>query len=194
MNDAIGYATGIDFKLNGEFVKGIESWSSLSIMQTKEKQPGKYYYDDNGNKVEPGYYPRPTDQLVNFAIYFQDYLPMNPTYRANISLYFGSPLPFSYPKSVEFDQVFRMPPYRRVDLGFTKVFKTPAQTFKPSNPFRFFKDIWVTVEVFNLLQIQNTISYTWLQTVAQNNQQGGVYPIPNYLTSRRIDLKITVKF
>ena len=194
VNDAIGYATGIDFKLNGEFVKGIESWTSLSIMQTEEKQPGKYYYDSNGNKIEPGYYPRPTDQLVNFAIYFQDYLPMDPTYRANLTLFFGSPLPYNNPYSVAYNQVFRMPSYKRVDIGFTKVFKTAAQKFGDSNPFRFFSDIWLSLEVFNLLQIQNTVSYTWLQTVGNGQQSGGAYPVPNYLTSRRVDLKITLKF
>ena len=114
-NMAKGYAYGIDFKVNGEFVQGIESWASLSFMQTKEDIDGDFYYNSEGNRIEPGYYPRPTDQLVNFSLYFQDYLPMNPTFRMNLSLHYGSRLPFSAPDKDRYDQVFRMRAYKRVD-------------------------------------------------------------------------------
>ena len=92
-NDAIGYAEGIDMKLFGELVPGVDSWASLSIMQTKENLNDDFYFtkDAAGNliKVEPGYIPRPSDQLINFGMFFQDYLPMDPTYKMQLSFLYG---------------------------------------------------------------------------------------------------------
>ena len=193
-NMAKGYAYGIDFRVNGEFVQGIESWASLSLMQTKEDISGDFYYNSDNELVEPGYYPRPTDQLVNFSLYFQDYLPMNPSYRMNLSLHYGSRLPFSSPEKDRYDQVFRMRPYKRVDLGFSKVIISESKTFEKAKWLNTFKDTWISFEIFNLLDINNTISYMWIKTV--NNQAGNAsqYAVPNYLTSRRFNLKLTVKF
>lgn len=193
-NKAKGYAYGIDFKINGEFVQGIESWASLSLMQTKEDIDGDSYYNSDNELVEPGYYPRPTDQLVNFSLYFQDYLPMNPSYRMTLSLHYGSRLPFSSPVEDRYDQVFRMKPYKRVDLGFTKVLISKDKTFEKAKWLNSFEEMWLSLEIFNLLDINNTISYMWIKTV--NNQAGNAsqYAVPNYLTSRRINVKFTMKF
>ncbi len=193
-NIADGYAYGIDFKINGEFVQGIESWASLSLMQTKENIKGDYYYNSEGNRIEPGYYPRPTDQLVNFSLYFQDYLPMSPSFRMNLSLHYGSGLPFSSPNEDRYDQVFRMRAYKRVDLGLSKVLKSSKKEFEKAKWLNNFEDMWISFEVFNLLDINNTISYMWIKTV--NNQAGNAsqYAVPNYLTSRRLNLKLTAKF
>ncbi len=193
-NMADGYAYGIDFKINGEFVQGIESWASLSLMQTKEDISGDYYYNSEGNRIEPGYYPRPTDQLVNFSLYFQDYLPMSPSFRMNLSLHYGSRLPFSSPNEDRYDQVFRMKAYKRVDLGLSKVLKSSNKEFEKAKWLNNFEDMWISFEVFNLLDINNTISYMWIKTV--NNQAGNAsqYAVPNYLTSRRLNLKLTAKF
>ncbi|MBU8893531.1 MAG: carboxypeptidase-like regulatory domain-containing protein [Bacteroidales bacterium] len=193
-NMAKGYALGVDFKINGEFVQGIESWASLSIMQTEEDIDGDFYYNSDGVLVEPGYYPRQTDQLVNFSLYFQDYLPMNPSYRMNLSLHYGSRLPFSSPEKDRYDQVYRMKPYKRVDLGFSKVIISENKEFKEGSWLNVFEDMWISFEIFNLLDINNTISYMWVKTV--NNQAGNAsqYAVPNYLTSRRFNLKLTVKF
>ncbi len=193
-NIANGYAYGIDLKINGEFVRGIESWASLSLMQTKEDIEGDFYYNTEGTRVEPGYYPRPTDQIVNFSLYFQDYLPMNPSYRLNLSLHYGSGLPFSSPEENSYDQVFRMKAYKRVDLGLSKVIISKDRQFEKSKWLNAFEDMWISFEVFNLLNINNTISYMWIKTV--NNQAGNAsqYAVPNYLTSRRLNLKLTAKF
>jgi len=184
LNLAHGYAYGIDFKINGEFVEGIESWASLSLMQTKE--------DIDGDGI--GYYSRPTEQLVNFSMFFQDYLPMNPSYRMNLSLHFGTGLPFSSPEVGEYNEAFRMRSYKRVDLGFSKVIINKDKEFKKAAWLNVFEDMWLSFEVFNLLDINNTISYMWIKTV--NNQAGEAsqYAVPNYLTSRRINLKLTAKF
>lgn len=193
-NMATGYAYGVDFKVNGEFVQGIESWASLSLMQTKEDIDGDFYYNSDGERVEPGYYPRPTDQLVNFSMYFQDYLPMNPSYRMNLSLHYGSRLPFSSPEKDRYDQVFRMRAYKRVDMGLSKVIISKDKTFENTKWLNSIEDMWISFEIFNLLDINNTISYMWVKTV--NNQAGDAsqYAVPNYLTSRRFNLKLTIKF
>jgi len=182
-NMARGYAAGLDMKVNGEFVPGVQSWASLSLMQTQADIRGDYYHDDQGRRVEPGFYPRPTDQLVNFSLFFQDYVPNHPSWKLQLSLHYGSKLPFTPPHTDRYDQVYRMPPYRRVDMGFSKMIST----------FRHIRSLWLGLEVFNLLDIKNTISYQWVRTVANQQGRAGEYAVPNYLTSRRLNLKLVLK-
>jgi hypothetical protein len=207
-NNSYGYATGLDFRVNGEFIKGIESWASLSILKTEEDIKDDFYYDyynEAGDKIIPGYtvdnvpvdsminypgfIPRPTDQRVNFSLFFQDYLPMNPTYGMSLTLIFGTGLPFGAPGSPKYTHTKRMPPYRRVDVGFSKQLITEKTTFKKKNPLRVFKSAWINLEVLNLFQTNNTVSYTWVRDV--NNRQ---YAVPNYLTPRQVNLKLLVEF
>ena len=184
-----GYTTGIDMKVNGEFVKGIESWASLSFMTTKEDLYDDFYYDEQGNRVEPGYIPRPTDQRVNFSIFFQDYLPMNPSYSMSLTLLFGSSLPFGPPQAPKYQQILRMPPYRRVDIGFSKELIGEHTRFSAKNPFRVFNNMWITLEVLNLLQVNNTVSYVWVTDI-----YGRQYAVPNYLTPRQLNVKLVAEF
>ena len=193
-NNAKGYAMGIDMKVNGEFVKGVDSWFSLSLMQTEEDINDDFYFvtDSLGNstRVEPGYIPRPSDQRINVGLFFQDYLPGNPSYKMHLYLLYGSKLPFGPPNSERYLATNRMPTsYRRVDIGFSKVIIKEGQQIPVNNPFRFFKSLWISAEIFNLLQIKNAISLTWVSDI-RNHQYG----IPNYLTSRRINIKLNGKF
>lgn len=203
-----GYATGIDFKIYGEFVKGIDSWMSLSVMQTKEDIFGDYYYDyyntegekiisgitvdtqvADSVKVEPGFIPRPSDQRVNFSIFFQDYIPNHPYLKMHMRLLFSTGLPFGAPDSERYQQTLRMPDYRRVDIGFSYQFINEGSTFGKGNPFKYFKNMWVSLEIFNLLQIYNTVSYIWIKDI--NNRQ---YAVPNYLTPRLLNIKLVAEF
>jgi len=205
---AKGYTRGIDMKINGEFVSGIESWVSLSIMKTAEDIENDMYlvyYDKIGQviypasnsdpeiasrvKTYPGYIPRPTDQRVNFSIFFQDYFPGNPSYKMNLTAFYGSRLPTGPPNSQRYQDVFRIPPYRRIDLGFSKILITKDHEKYRYKALDNIKDMWLSLEVFNLLGINNTISYLW---VANNN--GDMFAVPNYLTKRKLNLKLTVKF
>jgi hypothetical protein len=205
---AKGYATGLDMKVNGEFVSGIESWASLSVMKTEEDIIGDFfynYYNKAGqliipggtmdqvrftNKiVYPGYIPRPTDQRFNFSIFFQDYFPGNPTWKMHMTAFYGSRLPTGPPNSERYMDQFRIPPYRRIDLGFSKVLINqdhPKYRYKALDSI---KDMWLSLEVFNLLGINNTISYLWVA-----NNTGDMFGVPNYLTKRKLNLKLTVKF
>jgi len=174
---AKGYATGLDLRINGEFVPGTESWASLSIMKTEE--------DIIGDQMS--YIPRPTDQRFNFSMFFQDYLPNNPSYKMHLSLFYGGKLPVWSPKSGKNGGSFRMPNYKRIDLGFSKILVDEKMNKKGF--LKHFKSMWLGLEIFNVLDINNTISYLWIKDVSGNQ-----YAIPNYLTGRKLNLKLSAKF
>ena len=186
-NNSNGFATGIDLKINGEFVPGVESWASLSIMKTMEDIEGDFYLDDlTGDSIYPGFIPRPTDQRINFSMFFQDYLPGNPNYKMHLSMIYGTGLPFGPPKSEKFQDILKMPDYRRVDIGFSAVLKTENK--KSRIPFlNKLNNMWISTEVFNLLDIDNTVSYLWVADVS-----GRQYAVPNYLTPRQINFKLII--
>ena len=183
-----GYATGIDIKVNGEFVPGVESWASLSVMKTAEDIVGDTKIDANGNTVEAGYIPRPTDQRVNFSMFFQDYIPGKPKYKMHLNLIYGTGLPFGPPKGEKYQDVLRIPNYRRVDIGFSAVLKSADKKSK-LKWLNTFNSIWVSAEVFNLLDINNTVSYLWVADVS-----GREYAVPNYLTARQLNAKLIFRF
>ena len=200
---ATGHAYGLDMKINGEFVKGIESWASMSIMRTTENI--QYFIDANGNilsqtDVNNGAeyvsdtiisgIPRPSDQRINFAIFFQDYLPLIPSFKVNLKLIFGTGLPFGPSEAQRYQQKNRMTAYRRVDLGFSKQLIGESTSFRnPRNPLNYIRNCWLSLEVFNLLGVNNVSSYMWVTDV-YNIQ----YAVPNYLTNRQINLKLIVEF
>lgn len=188
-NIASGYATGIDMKVNGEFVPGVESWASLSFMKTAEKIEGAFYTDTEGNQTPAGYIPRPTDQRLNFSLFFQDFLPRNPSYKVQVGFIFGTGLPFGPPTYERQRDTLRMPAYRRVDIGFSKQLISETSSFSDRNPLRHFNNMWISAEVFNLLEMNNTISYLWIRDV-----ENRLFAVPNYLTSRLINVKLVARF
>ncbi len=207
-NMARGYSYGLDLKLNGEIVKGVESWMVLSLLHTKENLYHDDYYiylnSDNDTIIpgytfnniktdsilqSPQYIPRPTDQLLTFSLYFQDYLPVLPDCKMSLGLILGTGLPFGPPTHERYKAIFRMPPYRRVDIGFSYQVIKPEKPLRETNPFHFMKSLWVGLEVYNLLQVQNTLSYYWVKDVT-----GRSYAIPNYLTNRQLSLRMIVHF
>lgn len=204
-NDSKGYATGIDFKLNGEFVPGIESSASLSFLQTREDLIDDYYYNyfnKSGQqiysytfdqeavkyeKVTPGYIPRPTDQLVSFGMFFQDEMKRFKGFKVNLNFLYGTGLPYGPPSYDRFKDTLRTPSYKRVDIGFMKDLVTAKKPGK--GMFKHLKEAYVTVEVFNILAINNTINHQWIRDV-----NGTQYSVPNYLTGRRVNVRLIVRF
>ena len=176
-NSARGYATGLDLKLFGEFVPGVDSWISLSLLKTQEDIEGD----------EHGYIPRPTDRRVNGSVFFQDYFPKNPNYKMQLSLIYGSGLPYGAPNSERFQQTARIPSYKRVDIGLSRVIKKEG-TVSQVKFINYFKSIWASVEVFNLANIQNTASYIWVSDASNN-----YYGVNNYLTGRILNFKLNMK-
>lgn len=192
-NLADGYVAGIDFRLNGELVPGAESWINLSFLKVMEKWEGVTHrgLSKDNELTEVQYVPRPTDQFMTASIFFQDYLPNNENFKIHLSLHFGTGLPFGTPQeNIEIRNPFRYKIYYRVDTGFsTRLWKASWIDRKPNNPFRVFRNAWMSVEVFNLLQVRNDASVTWIKAI--NNIQ---YPVKNRLTSRRINLKLRFEF
>ena len=196
-NISRGYARGIDFKLNGEFVHGAESWMTLSLLQTREDVEGDAAYIFDGVRYVrrmAGEFPRPTDQLFTFGLYFQDYFPNNPDYKVHLNAFYGTGLPLSSPNEDQYYTELRMRPYRRVDIGFSKVVKREIDEPGIRNPLRFFESIWISGEIFNLLGIKNEASYLWIRTISDQQGIPGQFGVPNYLTGRRFNIKLSMRF
>lgn len=207
-NNAEGYAGGLDLKLFGQFVKGIDSWISLSFMKSEEDILDDYYYEyynSEGELIipgftfddvatdsayfEPGFIPRPTDQRVKVGIFFQDYVPRIPALKVNLNFLYATGLPFGPPTNERYKDTGRMPAYRRVDIGFSYDLLNDKRKRNAESAFRHIRNAWISLEVFNVLGINNTISYLWITDINDR-----VYGIPNYLTNRRINLKMTMNF
>ncbi|MFN4813752.1 MAG: carboxypeptidase-like regulatory domain-containing protein, partial [Bacteroidota bacterium] len=167
-NLAKGYATGVDMKLNGEFINGIESWFSLSVMKTAEDINNDFYYayynSDNelirpgitANAIatdsilfRPGFIRRPADQRVNVGMFFQDYVPKIPKLKMHLNLLYGTGFPFGPPSYERYKDTLKMPPYRRVDIGFSWQLISEDQKLPQKNLLHYFKSMWLSIEVFN---------------------------------------------
>lgn len=205
-NNAKGFASGIDFKINGEFVKGVESWASLSIMGTQEDILDDFYfekYDVNGSVINPGssavavdsmmkfpgYIPRPMDQRVNFSIFFQDNIPKLPDFKVNVTLVLGTGMPYGPPTFNRYQDTLRMPFYRRVDIGFSYQILRANRKIKKKTFLNYIRSMFVGVDVFNLLGVNNTVSYLWVRDTGKT-----LYSVPTYLTPRLINARLVIDF
>ncbi|NJN26866.1 MAG: hypothetical protein HC819_13240 [Cyclobacteriaceae bacterium] len=173
-NVATAYALGADFRISGEFIPGEESWFSLGILSTRENIEG------DGR----GYVARPTDQRINFGVYFQDHIPNNPSFQVHLRLLYATGLPFSPPANPAYRNSFRGSEYQRLDIGFSKIF-----SFGNSGKDTFIKSLWLSAEILNLTGNQNTISYYWVNDVNNN-----YYAVPNSLSQRFLNLRVNLKF
>ena len=141
------------------------------------------YDSNNSKKTISGYFLQKSHKLL------EDFLPNNKSYKAHLNLLFGTGLPYGPPGRPDQKALLRIPPYRRVDLGFSKVLIGDQRLSTLPGFLKHLKNTWISLEVFNLLDINNTISHIWIRDIS--NRQ---YSIPNYLTGRRINLKLQVRF
>lgn len=189
---AKGYAAGIDFSFAGQFVKDLESSFRVSFLKTSEDIENDFYFKRDGIgrelKIEPGYLKRPTDQRINLSVFFQDRLFNNLSNKVHLTMLYGSALPIGPPGTDRYRDVFNIPSYKRVDIGFSKDFLDPLITNKKKNIAKYFDSFVLYAGIFNLLANNNTISYLWIKDI-QNNQ----FAVPNYLSGRQINLKIIAK-
>jgi len=198
-NSANAYAAGIEMRLFGELVKDAESWVSFGIMNTKEKIAGATFYNyklDSLNQpadstlMKQGWVRRPTDRLLTFGMFFQDYLSTNKNFKVYINTLYGSNLPYNIPGSVKYRNALFIDPYIRVDIGFSALLLDSDRSKRRSHsPFKEFENIWATLEVFNLIDRANTISYLLIKDFSNT-----VYSIPNRLTPRLLNLKVVARF
>ncbi len=177
-NDAEAYAYGLDMRLNGEFVPGTESWFSFGYLKTEENQNDK------------GFIARPTDQRLKFGILFQDYMPVLPNLKLYLNLVYSTGLPGGSPSYADVYQYqSRLRDYRRADIGFSYVFVEKKNELREKHWLRKFEDLSLGFEIFNLFNNQNAITNTWVRDAYTKNQYG----IPNYMTTRVFNLKLTAR-
>ena len=198
-NGGKAYATGIEMRLFGELVKDAESWLSIGLMRTRENLENDFYktYTLDGNNkpvdsatVEAGWLRRPTDRLLTFGMFFQDYLATNKNFKVYINTLYGTNLPYNLPGSIQYRNALRIEPYIRMDIGFSALLlDTEKSSRRSRSPFRSFDNIWASLEVFNLIDRPNTISYLLIKDF-QNN----VFTMPNRLTPRLVNFKIVARW
>ncbi|HTE23993.1 TonB-dependent receptor [Flavitalea sp.] len=198
-NSAKAYATGLEMRLFGELVKDAESWVSLGFMRTREDIENDRYYDytldDNNVPVdsvqrEGGWLRRPNDRLITFGMFLQDYLSTNKNFKVFLNFIYGSNLPYNIPNSVKYRNALIIEPYIRIDLGFSALLLDSEKSNRRShNPFRNFENIWATLEVFNLIDRDNTISYMLIKDFSNTT-----YALPNRLTPRLLNIKLIARF
>jgi hypothetical protein len=177
-NDAVAYAYGFDCRLNGEFVPGTESWFSFGYMKTEENQDGK------------GYIARPTDQRLKFGILFQDYMPNIPNVKLYLNLTYNTGLPGGSPSYADaYQYQSRLRDYRRADVGFSYLFTEKNNERPEGHWLRKFKDLSIGLEIYNLFNNQNAITNTWVRDAYTKSQYG----IPNYMTTRVFNIKLTAR-
>ncbi|WP_445956524.1 TonB-dependent receptor [Yeosuana sp.] len=177
-NNAKAYAYGLDMRLNGEFVPGTESWFSFGYLKTEE------------NINNRGYISRPTDQRLKFAALFQDYVPNIPSMKMYLNLVYNTGLPGGSPSYADpYEYQNRLPAYKRADLGLQFVIVDDKKQFM-SGWKKPFKELSFGFEIFNLFDVQNSITNTWVRDVYSKRQ----YAIPNYLTPRVFNVRTTMKF
>ena len=198
-NMAKGYAAGAEVRLFGELVKDAESWVSLGFMRTREDLDNDHYYNyklDEQNKpldssfISLGYLRRPTDRMITFGMFFQDYLSTNKNFRVYLNTLYGSNLPYNIPGSVKYRNALVIDPYIRVDLGLSALLlDTDKSNRRSHSPFKSFDNISANLEIFNLIDRANTISYLLIKDFSNN-----IFTIPNRLTPRLLNLKLIAKW
>ncbi len=206
-NDARAFATGIETRLFTELVKDAESWFSIAIGKTKEKIDNDFYYTYqnaegeviNANSADQvvadsvrtnvGWIRRPSDRLITMGLFLQDYLSTNKNFKVHLSLIYGSNMTYSIPNSVKYRNALIIEPYIRADIGFSALLLSEKSLRRSHSPFRGFDNIWASLEVFNLIDRANTISYQLIKDFANDT-----FSIPNRLTPRLINFKLLARF
>ncbi len=177
-NTAVAFAQGLDVRLNGEFVPGTESWLSFGYLKTEE------------NIDNRGYISRPTDQRLKFGILFQDYMPNIPSVKVYLNIVYNTGLPGGSPSYADpYQYQNRLRDYRRADVGFSYVLTEKNSQRPEGHWLKKFKDCAVGFEIFNMFNNQNAITNTWVRDVYTKSQ----YAVPNYLTTRVFNLKLSVR-
>ena len=177
-NDSEAYVYGAEVRMNGAFVPGTESWVSIGYLKTEE------------NRNNRGYIPRPTDQRLKLGILFQDYIPTIPDLKMYLNLVYqtgvtgGSP---SYADPYIFQN--RLRDYKRADLGISYIFVSKDKQYPVTHWLNSFKEVSLGFEIFNLFNNQNSITNTWVRDADSKNE----YAVPNYLTSRVLNLRLGIR-
>jgi Carboxypeptidase regulatory-like domain len=185
-NDAIGYVYGGEVRLYADLLKDATSWISLGVMKGMEKITDSASIPGYNN-----YFPLPNDQRYMLGMYFEDYLPRNHNFKVHLNLIFTGGLPVGPPQDHLYQNTIRLPDYKRADIGFSALLLDANRHQHPAHSFfNNIRSIWGSLEIFNLLGIQNTLNYSWIQ----DRTSGHIYAVPNRLTSRLLNVKLIFNF
>lgn len=178
-NNAEAYAFGFDFRLTGAFVPGAQSWVSLGYLQTEE------------NSNDRGYISRPTDQRLKVGVLFQDYIPSIPNLKLYLNLVYNTGVPGGSPNNADpYDFQNRLRDYRRADMGISYIFADRKNQHPEGHWLHRFREFSAGFEIFNMFNNQNSITNTWVRDVDSRQQ----FAVPNFLTSRILNLKLGMRF
>ena len=170
-----GYAAGLDLKLYGEFVPGTDSWLTFSLMRTRQ------HFD---SQSAANNFPLPTDQRFAVNLHFTDFFPGTERWKMTLKLAYADGLPFGAPHRGIEQQNFRAPAYKRADIGMSYL----AYSSPLTSRLLPVKKIWLGLDCLNLFGISNVNSYYWVTDVT--NRQ---WAVPNYLTGRQINGRVTIE-
>ena len=207
-NNAKAYATGAEIRLFGELVKDAESWVSIGIMKTRENLDNDFYYNYKNAAGEVitskttdrvitdsvqqtvGWLRRPTDRLITFGLFFSDYLATNKNLKVFVNTITGTNMPYNIPGNAKYRNALIIEPYLRIDLGFSALLLDAEKPTRRSHaPFKAFNNVWLNVEIFNLIDRRNQISFLFIKDYANNT-----FSIPNRLTPRLLNVKLMARF
>ena len=206
-NNAKAYATGLEMRLFGELVDDAQSWLSVGLMRTRENLDNDFYQqyaNAAGEIIQPdtqdqavtdsiqtnvGWLRRPSDRLITVGLFLEDYLATNKNFKVHLNLLYGSNMSYNLPNSIRYRNGLIVEPYMRVDIGFSALLLSEKSQRRSHDPFRSFENIWASLEVFNLIDRANIISYQIIKDFANNS-----FAIPNRLTPRLINLKLLARF
>jgi hypothetical protein len=206
-NNAKAYAAGAEMRLFGELAEGAQSWVSIGIMRTKENIENDFYYQylnaagevitsqtedkivADSLQAEVGWLRRPSDRLFTLGLYMEDYLATNKNFKLHLNMLYGSNMTYNIPNSSRYRNGLIIDPYIRVDIGFSALLLSEKSARRSHNPFRGFENIWLSFEVFNLINRDNSISYQLIKDFSNST-----YAIPNRLTPRLVNLKLLARF
>ncbi len=206
-NDAKAYAMGVETRLFTQLVKDAESWLSINVSRTMENLNDDHYYlytnaagdiinANTEDKVvadsirkDVGWIRRPSDRLVTIGLFLQDYLSTNKNFKVHLNLIYGSNMTYNLPNNPRFRNGLILEPYFRVDVGFSALLLSDKSQRRSHAPFRAFDNIWASLEVFNIIDRSNIISYQLIKDFANNT-----FSIPNRLTPRLVNFKLLARF
>ncbi|WP_019670209.1 TonB-dependent receptor [Eudoraea adriatica] len=178
-NNATAYAYGFDMRLNGAFVPGTESWVSLGFLKTEE------------NIDNRGYISRPTDQRFQLGILWQDYIPTIPSLRMYLNLVYNTGVPGGSPSYADpYNFQNRLRDYKRADLGISYIFVGLNKQYPKNHWLHGFEELNAGFEIYNLFNNQNSITNTWVRDIDTKME----FAVPNYMTSRVFNLKLSMRF
>lgn len=207
VNNARGYATGLDVMINGEFISGVQSWIRASLLKTEEDLLDDFYFlylNSSGDTIQPGFtidnvavdsirqtpgfIPRPSDRRFSFSMLFMDEMPNKPWYKVSVNFFFATGMPYGPPSRERYLDVNRTRSYLRADVGFSRDLFYKKKD-RPNFIRRNVERGSIAVEIFNLLGVNNIINHQWIEDV-----NGRMYGIPTYLTGRRINVRFSIDF